>query len=927
MKINVRIILITFLVVVIVSVSTSIVYYSLTNTILESRNAKNIINSANDFVFLLETSIENAKEDFQKKVYGIESEHSDLDSLDLDIIFSLDNNNKIIINDIKSGKTVNDRFRTIKDFLNDNPNLILNYERIDDSITVFYGIIADEQFLTEVSKKIRAEIALLTDDLPYSFSNSGDNNKYIPNLIQSQSELKFRNNFDISASSAENADFIAVKYEPKNLINDTKKISFLVFSRFSELYYFTDTMKIIIPVVILTGIFLALIFTLFFTAKFRQQISLLTEATTIMKKGNLNHEVPIISKDEIGKLGITFNEMITDIRNKEEAENEFTKIVAVINQKLNSKDLANAVLKKILKFTGLKFGTIYFVKHNKDVSPIANIGFTMNDSSDVERHGIYKTVIENRESLELSFSENYPVIKSTSLVINIKYFLLMPIMFGDEVIGLLELLSENSSVYIPRDFLNRVLEQLSIGLSNSLSFEELSRLVDELKQLNEDYQKQNIQMREQNEELKVLHRKLQDKAEELEKERSKAVELTHVKSQFLASMSHELKTPLNSIIGLSELTEKDTSTLPKTKDRVKIVLRNSKKLLSMINNILEFSKIESGKIDVVKKTFLLTDFVNEVYSNSEILFTEKGLDFVIKLKNKKNLLIQTDRTKLEHIIMNLVSNAIKFTFDGSVTIIVEKSNETGLQFSIQDTGIGISKDDYDKIFDEFKQIESGNTRKYSGAGLGLAICRHYVNMLNGTLTVRSVERRGSDFKVTLPDVIVDEVDYITSESSFIRSNKYDHVSINHGDAGDLSIPAPPVESSDNEKKNHSILIVDDDNDTLFTVGEILRNHDYLVYYSSNGEECLKHLKSSLPDLVLLDIMMPVKDGFETIKIIRNEEKTKDLLVFALTAHAMLDDKHVIEESGFDDLITKPVESTTLQFKIKQALIKKDRKAL
>lgn len=923
MKINVRITLITFLVVVIVSGVSSLVYYSTTNAILESRNTKNIINSTNDFVFFLESSIDKTNEDFQKYYLNKNNiEPNNIDSTSVDLIFSIGEENQVKIIAIKTGIIINRRFNTFKDFVDDNPHLIVQFFKNWEGATIYYAIVIDEKFLNEASKKIRADVALMIDNLPYNYSNSNENSNYVANMINSQNKLKYLNNFDIINSSTSGADFVAVKYQPKNILTSTSKFSFLVFSLYSELYYFTDTMKIIIPVIILTGIVLAMIFALVFTAKFRKQISLLTEATTINRQGNLDYHVPIISKDEIGNLGVTFNQMISEINNKEKLEKQYAEFIVILNQNITLKDLSHSVLVKILESVNFKFGAIY-LQQEDDLSVLCSIGLDKNYNVHIENTGLYKSVIEQRESVEMKFEENMPVIRSAILEIEIRYLVIVPIIFGDKLLGLIELVSETIPIISPREFLEKIKEQLAIGLNNSLSYQKLSKLVDELKQLNEEYHKQNIQISGHNEELVKLHSQLKEKASELEEEKRKAVELSHVKSQFLASMSHELKTPLNSIIGLSELTEKDPASLQKTKDRVKIVLRNGKKLLGMINNILEFSKIEAGKYDVNKQNFLLSEFLTEIYLSSEILFSEKQLPFTIKINSKKNLLLNSDKTKVEHILLNLISNAAKFTDIGSVTVNVEKVDARDVKFSIVDTGIGISENNQQKIFNEFSQVESGNSRKYSGAGLGLAICARYAEILNASIGVNSLEGIGSTFTLLISEAISEEIPF-HNEKEFLISSDRKYKKTNTPDSL-LTVNQSLIPDESSKTLLPQILLVDDDKDTLYTVGEILTNLGYNLHYASNGIECLAKLEEIKPDLILLDIMMPEMDGFETIKKIRASESLKYLKVFALTAHAMLDDKHIIEQTGFDDLITKPVENTTIQLKVKQAIINNKRK--
>jgi len=913
-------------------------------------------------------------------------------------------------------------------------------------------------------------------------------------------------------------------------------------------------MQTITIIIALSGVLLSLIFILLFTTKIRKQISLLSEGAKITSDGDLSHRVPIISNDELGQLGIVFNNMLENIQDKENLEHEYSELITIINKTPQLKQLADAVLDKIIAATKISFGVFYLVEKN-NAKPISTYGINLSTLDIHNSITFYSDVINNKKTVEMNFDENPPIIKTGLAEIKIKYLLIMPIVFNASVLGIVELACEHIPKKSPVDYLNKVREQLAVGLNSALSYEQLENLVNELKLLNEQYQNQNVQISKQNSELINLHNELKKQADEIEVQRKSAVELSHVKSQFLANMSHELRTPLNSILGLTELISEDSSTFPKTKDRLKVVYRNGKKLLTMINNILEFSKIESGKYEITKSNFVLSEFMYDIFNSMEPLITEKGLNFEILFEGKYDLLINSDRYKLEQIILNLLSNAIKFTEVGGIKIILKIEN-ISLHISIIDTGIGISEEDQIRIFDEFEQVDYTSSRKYQGAGLGLAICKKYIELIGGKIEVRSNQIAGSTFTVHLnnsilekfsvnknlqiknslahsneeskriiilknddnngevlkyfgknnyqvieskiTDTFIDElihtsfdgillfqillknetweliyklkqnstsnnipifilssnspdqmffhpfiVDITTSftggnyftklinrvsiqydsvKTIYIRSNnahdikneikivdkrivaslinsenldmdfEQDEINLLIVDAILLTeeilvksiereIPIIiylPQKSLEYDKKNieiiwheissklnkpnkeiyqlvdgqiskikniekgfttiiekndekpaqiesenqFSVMIVDDDSDTQFTVGEIIHNIGCEIIFANNGSECLTLLKDNKPDLILLDIMMPIMDGFETIKKIRADVNTQNILVYAITAQAMLDDVSIIKNSGFDDLITKPVNASTLSFKIQQAIQKK-----
>ena len=946
MKLNVRIILIFFFIILLVSASSSVIYFTITNNIIQTQNSKRLLNSTNSFVFYVSSTIEKIDDGFYNSLEKYHNRSLSARNLgEIDFIFSLNEKNSIDRKKavFKDFIPIDSRGDHLELFISKNPNIFLKYYITDNDETIFYGKVINENFLNDASQIIQANISLIVNDIPYLTSNEDVTNNVSPEIFKSAALLKYKNNFDLANTEMEGADFLAVKYKPINLLTSNTKLNFLVFDKYTEAFEFRNATTNILVLLIFSGVVLSIIFVLLFTTKLRRQLSLLSEAATITSSGDMTHRVTIITKDEIGKLGETYNKMLDEIENKELIEKNYTEFVTIINNNPSLMELSEITLEKILSFTKTAFGALY-IYEDGSLHTLAAKGIDKHLLDDQSENNIIKSVIDSREPIKLQFKENQPVIKTSVVEVKIQYLLVLPILYGDEIIGIIELASESIPGTDPLEYLNRIKDQLGIGISNSRSYEKLQNLVEKLKTLNEQYLEQNEKMKLQNEELTELHSQLKEKAAELEEEKTRAVELSHLKSQFLASMSHELRTPLNSIIGLSELTERDGSALPKTKDRVKIVLRNSKKLLSMINNILEFSKIESGKYEIAATSFLLSQLLNEIYSISRPMFVEKKLDFNIILKEKIDYLIKTDKQKLDHILTNLIGNAIKFTERGRVTVKVSSDNANDLLFEVIDTGIGISEANQKHIFEEFKQLDSGNARKYSGAGLGLAICKSYAEILNAELTVSSKVHEGSNFSLNLKNVIIEELDINPEDDLIVNVEDTEEYILEKVEEKSLEKTAKTKKTAaekSNEKteisvngesiknaggaKNYKILVVDDDNDTLFTVGEILQNLGYETTFATNGVECLNSLENSVPDMVLLDIMMPKMDGFETIKKIRSMPKFSNLLVIALTAHAMLDDKFIIEESGFNDLIPKPVDNVTIKFKINQAIMNHGRK--
>jgi len=905
MKISLRIILITFIIVVLVSVSSAFIYYSISYSIIVSQNVKTLLNNSNDFVFEFEQTSAHMDEEFSELYDRISNGQQVLiDTLDIDFYFKLNHDNKIDPNSFhcKSFVLFNYQPIELEKFFEQNPGLILRYKYSGKNETYFYGQIIDEEFLADISKKILAEISAHYGNNFLGISNAQLQSAHKSFIIEAYEKLRLKNNFDVVNIESNNLNFFGVKYEIKNSVQNTSPITFIISSTSTDIREFANTIRTILFVTILTGILLSLIITVLFTSKFRKQLTSFVNVAQETSKGNLKLRVEHISNDEIGTLANNFNNMLDNISRKEELEKSYSEFVSIINRYAELNDLSKEALKIICNHIKMQFGVLYLFR-DQLLHPIATEGIIKTTVNPFEENSVYASVINDLETREFSFKVNSPTLKTASLEFPIKYILLKPIIYNKKIVAVLELISEHVPANNPNQYLNIITEQLGIALNNAIYYDKLKSLVEELKTLNDNFQKQNEMISGQNKELTELHSQLKQKAEELNKERLKAVELSNTKSQFLANMSHELKTPLSSIIGLTEIILNDSSTIPANKNRLSIVFKNSKKLLEMINNILEFSKIDNNKTTINENTFLCSKVIDDIFNYFSYYQLSDKIKFKKIFKENSDYLIKTDKDKFEHILTNLLSNAFKFTESGFVELAIS-NKENDLYVQVSDSGIGMSSDDIIIIFTEFEQLNKNN-KKYSGAGLGLAISKKYADLMNAKLTVESKIGIGSTFVLALPNVILDYL----SLSIPLKDNLPITTNFIEGDSEIVKSSSP------------KILVVDDDTDILFTVGDILRSLGLTAVFAKNGIEGLAILAKENIELVLLDIMMPELDGFETIKHIRESDSTKDIKVIALTAYAMLDDKHIIEQSGFDDIITKPVDINSLKMKISQALLK------
>ncbi|RPI75774.1 MAG: hybrid sensor histidine kinase/response regulator [Ignavibacteriales bacterium] len=440
-------------------------------------------------------------------------------------------------------------------------------------------------------------------------------------------------------------------------------------------------------------------------------------------------------------------------------------------------------------------------------------------------------------------------------------------------------------------------------------------------------------------ELNRINLKNQLKLEKVETDTLR--KLDHVKSNFFANISHEFRTPLTLILGQVESVMSSGIEI-KEKTKLQVANRNARRLLTLINQLLDLSKLEAGSMELKAEQHNIVSFLKSLFFSFESLAESKKI--TLKFESEfENIPVVFDPDKMEKVFYNLVSNAFKFTESGEIRIIINlpvsrhsvptlsgsesrsaiadakqmlkqvqhEKSPSFVEIIIKDTGIGISSDRLSNIFDRFYQVDSSSTREHEGTGIGLALTKELVDLHKGKITVNSREGEGTEFIITFPlgDLSKEKAE-LSMEESHSGNNEISETN-----------PASGITYPESEKKE-IILIVEDNSDVRSYIREQLEM-DYQVIEASNGEDGISKAQSGIPDLIVTDVMMPKMDGYQFSKQIRGDEKTSHIPIVMLTAKAALDDKIEGLETGIDAYLTKPFSAKELRVRIKNLIYQRE----
>ena len=582
----------------------------------------------------------------------------------------------------------------------------------------------------------------------------------------------------------------------------------------------------------------------------------------------LNEEMEA-QNEELGGNYYKLLNMSEQLKMQQDVQKAFAGVISILNSTINLDVLLNRSLDSIAKFLSCQIGAIYLYDEKRDLlTPYATHGISA-EFKDKEYKVGEGTVGQTAVLRSAQYIEEIP--EDTNLVIKTivgdiipRTLMTYPIIYQDKLVGVIELGS--ASYTIGEDmmpYIDGIISQMGIAIKNSVAYENIQKLADELDIKNKEIQEAN-----------------------------------RLKSEFLANMSHELRTPMNSIIGFSNrVLKKSGHLLPERQFKnLEAVNRNAHNLLALINDILDLSKIEAGKMEVYYETFEIREIIGETVDAVTPIAMDKGLTIG---KTVENVTVRSDKSKIKQILTNLLGNAIKFTKEGSIEVLSEDLKDGFVRMIIKDTGVGIKENDLEIIFDEFRQVDGSSTRKEGGTGLGLSITKRFVDIIGGSITAESEYGVGTSFIVTIPTNI--EVQMKTEESTSAKEETVDFVTDEH-----------LIETD-----NLTVLCIDDEKDVSELLNQYLSDEGYSVICADNGTEGVKIAKELHPDMITLDIMMPNVNGWEVISKLKQDPDTADIPVIVIS---ILDDKNRAYRLGVKDYLLKPIEQDALVSSINKLYI-------
>jgi signal transduction histidine kinase/DNA-binding response OmpR family regulator/HAMP domain-containing protein len=615
----------------------------------------------------------------------------------------------------------------------------------------------------------------------------------------------------------------------------------------------------------------------------RRPLNELADVTRRFRNGEKQARSSYALHNEFGILSDSFNTMVADIQAKAELDEKVAHLAGLMLSEYDTKKFFQATLNALATHTGSQMAAIYLLNDEKKQ-------FVHFESTGVDNNarqsfaadtfeGEFGAALSSRKVQHIKeIPENTRfVFHTVSGTFIPREIITLPILADNKVIAVISLASVNNYGKQSIQLIDTILVTLCARIEGIMAYHRIKEFTDQLKTQNSELHAQQSELAAQSAELAAQNSELEMQTRQLE-------DASRLKTTFLSNMSHELRTPLNSVIALSGVLHRRlVGKLPDEEyGYLEVIERNGKMLLALINDILDISRIESGREEFEIERFdadtLIADIVAMIQPQAE----QKN----IALSHRKSAVavgIESDIEKCRHILQNIIANAVKFTEKGSVDVVIQQTGSF-VEIAVTDTGIGIAESFLPYIFDEFRQADGSTSRRFGGTGLGLAIAKKYATLLGGSIGIRSELNKGSTFTLRLP----------------LHSASTKTV----GPAPELRKP-PQRSITEPVAGTKTILLVDDSEPAIIQMRDILAEQGYRILIAHDGSEALSSIETNLPDAIVLDLTMPGIDGFTVLKTVRDAERTAHVPVLILTAKQITKEElRFLKRNNIHQLIQK-----------------------
>ncbi|WP_425540900.1 HAMP domain-containing protein [Streptomyces coeruleorubidus] len=671
------------------------------------------------------------------------------------------------------------------------------------------------------------------------------------------------------------------------------------------------------------------------------QVRAIAEVASAVAQGDMSRSITVETRGEVAELKDNINLMVANLREttraKDWLESNLARLAALMQGHRDLMEVADLILRELTPLVNAQYGAFYLADPEQDGATVPTkglafiAGYGAAQDATVETgalpvHGLVaQAAREKKRILVEGAPPDYIKINSGLGEAAPTTIVIIPILFEDRLLGVIELASFSRFSDVHLAFFDQFVNTIGVAINTIIANSRTESLLGESQRL-------AMQLQERSDELQKQQAELQRSNAELEEKAALLATSSQYKSEFLANMSHELRTPLNSLLILARLLSDnpDGHLSDQEVQFATTIHRSGSDLLQLINDILDLSKIEAGRMDVRPKRLPVIKLLDYVHATFRPLTIDRGLAFELAVGEDVPREMYSDEQRLQQILRNLLSNAIKFTATGKVELRVDRVKDTEhryirdtddvIAFAVSDTGIGIAPEKLPVIFEAFQQADGTTNRKYGGTGLGLSISREIAGLLGGRIVAESEPGKGSTFTLYVP--VVSPGHTAPGPALDDRPEPPLPLPLQPSTAG----PFPAAHETDDTWPSPTrleawtsgrpgrilagrrVLIVDDDIRNVFALTHVLGRVGMTVLYAENGREGIETLERS-PDveLVLMDIMMPEMDGYETISAIRRTPRWADLPIVALTAKAMPGDREKSIARGANDYVPKPVE--------------------